>query len=173
MIWFFCVWLFFLKVRAFLMQPMEGVVLQTYGQGNGPTARLDLMEALREANDRGVIMINITQCARGTVTPAYEVGQVWRLLYTLHWASRLRIHHSLTSYFSGSDQTYPADYNFLLSLFIRNFFLESFLRLYIEVQIACVKVVIMVFTMISGVEVCLSIIGVFCYTSDSLRFALS
>lgn len=65
-----------LKVRAFLQKPMEGVVLQTYGQGNGPTARLDLMEALREACARGVIMINITQCARGAVMPVYAVGQV-------------------------------------------------------------------------------------------------
>ena len=55
---------------------MQGVVLQTYGQGNGPDSRTDLMEVLKEACDRGVIIVNTTQCARGIVSPAYAVGKV-------------------------------------------------------------------------------------------------
>jgi len=54
---------------------MEGVVLQTYGQGNGPTARADIMSALRDATDRGIIIINTTQCSRGAVSAVYAVGQ--------------------------------------------------------------------------------------------------
>lgn len=64
-----------LQVRAFLQPPMEGVVLQTYGQGNGPTARADIMAALKDACDRGVIIVNTTQCSRGVVSPMYAVGK--------------------------------------------------------------------------------------------------
>ena len=49
--------------------------MQTYGQGNGPTARADIMGALREATERGVIIVNTTQCSRGVVSPMYAVGK--------------------------------------------------------------------------------------------------
>ena len=55
---------------------MRGVVLQTYGAGNGPAARKDLMDALKEASDRGVIIINCTQCSIGGVSALYSVGKV-------------------------------------------------------------------------------------------------
>ena len=55
---------------------MMGVVLQTYGQGNAPDMRKDLLEVMREACDRGVIVVNITQCAKGNVSPIYAVGKV-------------------------------------------------------------------------------------------------
>ncbi|KAK2706542.1 L-asparaginase-like isoform X1 [Artemia franciscana] len=61
-------------VKSFLAEPMHGVVLQTYGAGNIPSSRPDLMEALREATERGVIIINITQCAKGAVAALYETG---------------------------------------------------------------------------------------------------
>ncbi|XP_013774495.1 L-asparaginase-like [Limulus polyphemus] len=61
-------------VRAFLMPPIEGVVLQTYGVGNGPTNRKDLLDELRQATRRGVIIVNCTQCNSGLVDPAYETG---------------------------------------------------------------------------------------------------
>jgi hypothetical protein len=63
-------------VRTFLQPPVQGVVLQTYGAGNGPDARKDLLAVCREATDRGVIVINCTQCARGVVTAAYATGKV-------------------------------------------------------------------------------------------------
>jgi len=54
---------------------MEGVVLQTYGHGNWPTILLDMMQVLRQACDNGLIIINTTQCSRGTVSPIYAVGK--------------------------------------------------------------------------------------------------
>ncbi|KAK2165000.1 hypothetical protein LSH36_56g02010 [Paralvinella palmiformis] len=63
-------------VQSFLHPPMEGVVLQTYGAGNGPTAREDLIDVLKEASDAGIIIVNITQCAKGTVSPVYEAGKI-------------------------------------------------------------------------------------------------
>ncbi|XP_076604577.1 60 kDa lysophospholipase isoform X2 [Chaetodon auriga] len=63
-------------VRAFLQRPMEGVVMETYGSGNAPDNRSDLLDELKKATDAGVIIINCTQCLRGTVSPSYATGQV-------------------------------------------------------------------------------------------------
>ncbi|XP_030213255.1 60 kDa lysophospholipase [Gadus morhua] len=63
-------------VRSFLQLPMEGVVLETYGTGNAPDNRPDLLAEMKEATDRGVIIINTTQCLRGTVSKVYATGEV-------------------------------------------------------------------------------------------------
>uniref|UniRef100_A0AAQ5XIJ9 asparaginase n=1 Tax=Amphiprion ocellaris TaxID=80972 RepID=A0AAQ5XIJ9_AMPOC len=63
-------------VRAFLQPPMQGVVLETYGSGNAPDNRPDLLEELKKATDSGVIIINCTQCLRGTVSASYATGKV-------------------------------------------------------------------------------------------------
>jgi lysophospholipase len=64
------------QVELFLRPPIEGVVLQTYGTGNGPSARTDIITAFREATERGVIIVNITQCLMGSVTTSYATGKV-------------------------------------------------------------------------------------------------
>ncbi|XDV11872.1 hypothetical protein PO909_000674, partial [Leuciscus waleckii] len=61
-------------VKKFL-QKMDGIVLETYGSGNAPDNRPDLLDAIRKATKRGLIMINCTQCLRGTVTATYATGQ--------------------------------------------------------------------------------------------------
>lgn len=54
-------------VRAILAIPnLKGVVLETFGAGNAPSDQW-LLEALREATDRGVIIVNKTQCTSGSV----------------------------------------------------------------------------------------------------------
>lgn len=63
------------SVKAFLQAPMGGVVLETYGSGNGPDNRPDLLAELKKATDSGVIMINCTQCLKGTVSATYATGQ--------------------------------------------------------------------------------------------------
>lgn len=62
-------------IRAYLHPPMQGVVLQTYGAGNIPNVRKDLIEELQEASKRGVIIVNITQCLQGSVSSEYETGR--------------------------------------------------------------------------------------------------
>ncbi|KAL2095470.1 hypothetical protein ACEWY4_010189 [Coilia grayii] len=62
-------------VRAFLQPPMEGIVLETYGSGNAPDSRTDLLSEFRKATERGVIIINCTQCLRGSVTTSYATGK--------------------------------------------------------------------------------------------------
>lgn len=59
-------------LKQFLSPP--GVVLETFGAGNAPQ-RADLMQTLREACDRGVVIVNISQCSKGTVSDAYETGR--------------------------------------------------------------------------------------------------
>jgi lysophospholipase len=61
-------------VRAFLMPPIRGVVLETFGAGNAPQ-RADLIQSLKEACDRGVVVVAISQCAKGSVSDAYESGR--------------------------------------------------------------------------------------------------
>lgn len=61
-------------VQAFLAPPIKGVILHTYGAGNGPTAQKGLLAAIQEASDRGVIIVNCSQCPNGHVESAYETG---------------------------------------------------------------------------------------------------
>jgi lysophospholipase len=61
--------------RAFLQPPIRGIILVTFGAGNMPNNRPDLFAVLEEAVHRGVIIVNISQCTRGTVTDAYAVGR--------------------------------------------------------------------------------------------------
>ncbi|XP_047740509.1 L-asparaginase 1 [Hyalella azteca] len=62
------------SVRAFL-SPVKGAVLQTYGAGNIPSNRTDILEVLQAAAARDVLIINITQCMHGGVEPIYETGE--------------------------------------------------------------------------------------------------
>lgn len=61
-------------MRAFLQPPIQGVVLQTYGAGNAPSNRKDILNEFRQATERGVLIVNITQCTNGKVDPSYETG---------------------------------------------------------------------------------------------------
>ena len=58
----------------FLRPPLEGLVLETYGTGNGPE-RADILAVLRDAVARGVLILNVTQCPRGEVRADYQVGR--------------------------------------------------------------------------------------------------
>lgn len=63
-------------VRSVLEAPgIRGVVLETYGSGNAPTSSW-FMKALKDAIDRGVVVINVTQCLAGNVEMwRYETGR--------------------------------------------------------------------------------------------------
>ncbi|KGL73377.1 60 kDa lysophospholipase, partial [Tinamus guttatus] len=62
-------------VKAFLQPPIEGIVLETYGSGNAPNNRADLLQELKKATEREVVILNCTQCLRGSVTTVYATGQ--------------------------------------------------------------------------------------------------
>ncbi|XP_037029683.1 L-asparaginase [Bradysia coprophila] len=65
-------------IKAFLNPPIMGVVLQTFGAGNIPSNRADIIDELKSATDRGAIIVNCTQCASGAVKEIYETGSVLR-----------------------------------------------------------------------------------------------
>ncbi len=50
-----------------LQEPLEGLVLETYGAGNAPTRDPRLLAELAAAVARGVVVVNTTQCLRGRV----------------------------------------------------------------------------------------------------------
>lgn len=56
------------------MPPIRGVVLETFGAGNAPQ-RADMMQVLKDACDRGVVVVAISQCSKGSVSDAYETGR--------------------------------------------------------------------------------------------------
>ncbi|XP_020937234.1 60 kDa lysophospholipase isoform X2 [Sus scrofa] len=60
-------------VRAFLQPPLKGVVLETFGSGNGPT-KAGLLQELRAAAERGLVIVNCTHCLQGAVTSTYGAG---------------------------------------------------------------------------------------------------
>lgn len=60
--------------HAFSAPDLKGVVLKTYGAGNAPTDA-DFLETVRDAVDRGVVIVNVSQCDNGMVDPLrYETG---------------------------------------------------------------------------------------------------
>jgi lysophospholipase len=62
-------------VRAFFAPHILGVVLETYGSGNAPTNRTDLLDIIKEACDNGIVVVNCSQCKKGLVTDIYATGK--------------------------------------------------------------------------------------------------
>jgi L-asparaginase len=54
-------------VRNVLRPPLQGLVLEAYGVGNGPDQNVEFLGALAEATARGVVIVDCTQCLEGTV----------------------------------------------------------------------------------------------------------
>ena len=62
-------------VRNVLRPPLQGLVLEAYGVGNGPDQDRDFIDTLTDATKRGVVIVDCTQCLEGTVDLAeYAAG---------------------------------------------------------------------------------------------------
>lgn len=63
-------------LRHMLETPgLKCAVIETFGSGNAPTAQ-PFLDALKEAKDRGVHLVNVTQCVRGRVQMGrYEASE--------------------------------------------------------------------------------------------------
>ncbi|GHT62456.1 L-asparaginase 1 [Bacteroidia bacterium] len=63
-------------LRATINIPhLKGIVLETYGAGNAPTEKW-FLDIIREGVDKGIIIVNVTQCASGSVDMSrYESGR--------------------------------------------------------------------------------------------------
>ncbi len=56
----------------------KGLVLVSYGSGNVPTNQQHLMDTLHQANQQGIIMVNVSQCAGGHVSNSYAASKPLR-----------------------------------------------------------------------------------------------
>jgi L-asparaginase len=55
--------------------PVRGLVIEAYGAGNGPSEDVNFLAAIEAATSRGVVVVVVTQCVRGSVQPgAYAAG---------------------------------------------------------------------------------------------------
>ncbi len=60
-----------------LSSDIQGLVLMTYGMGNAQSDNPNLLKVLKHYSDQGLIIVNCTQCYRGSVDmTSYETGRV-------------------------------------------------------------------------------------------------
>ncbi|WP_133406982.1 asparaginase [Parashewanella tropica] len=61
-------------INNILLQPVKALIIRSFGVGNAPESP-ELLSLLKEANDRGIILVNLTQCFQGRVNMAgYATG---------------------------------------------------------------------------------------------------
>ncbi|WP_431021783.1 asparaginase [Erwinia rhapontici] len=66
-------------VRNFLQQPVKALILRSYGVGNAPQNK-EFLQELKEASDRGIVVVNLTQCMSGKVNMGgYATGNALAL----------------------------------------------------------------------------------------------
>ncbi len=62
-------------LERMLAPPVAALVLQGYGAGNAPVGLPGFVETLAAASARGVVIVNVSQCAQGRVDPGlYATG---------------------------------------------------------------------------------------------------
>lgn len=62
-------------MASVLSQPVNAFILQTYGTGNGPDSDRELLDTFAKASDQGKLIVNLTQCTRGSVQQeSYAAG---------------------------------------------------------------------------------------------------
>ncbi|EAR97237.1 L-asparaginase, type I protein (macronuclear) [Tetrahymena thermophila SB210] len=53
----------------------KAIIIETYGAGNIPINRPELMQMLQEAYDQGKVIVNLSQCYKSKVESIYETGR--------------------------------------------------------------------------------------------------
>ncbi|EFR01362.1 lysophospholipase [Nannizzia gypsea CBS 118893] len=57
------------------LEGLRGLVLETFGAGNAPSGQDNRMtKVLADAIKRGIVIVNVTQCLSGSVSPVYATG---------------------------------------------------------------------------------------------------
>ena len=63
-------------IASVLGEATKAVVILSYGSGNIPSNRPEFIQELKKATDKGIIILNITQCEKGGASDDYECGRV-------------------------------------------------------------------------------------------------
>ena len=61
-------------VKAFFYPGIQGVVLETFGAGNAPSNRPDILQILHDACTEGIVIVNCSQCKKASVVAMYQTG---------------------------------------------------------------------------------------------------
>ncbi len=56
--------MFHVKVANLLKEPLQGVILRSYGAGNAPAKKKELAQLLEQAVARGVVVVVCSQCPK-------------------------------------------------------------------------------------------------------------
>ncbi len=62
-------------LSAAITDNAKGLVLVSYGSGNVPVNHQAFMQTLKQANEQGIIMVNVSQCAGGHVSNSYAASK--------------------------------------------------------------------------------------------------
>ena len=60
--------------KNILQQPVKALIIRTFGVGNAPESK-ELLDVLSDANEKGIVLVNLTQCLQGRVNMSgYATG---------------------------------------------------------------------------------------------------
>ena len=58
-----------------LRRPLKALILESFGDGNGPSRNQGFVECIRDACQAGIVILNLSQCGHGSIRQtAYETG---------------------------------------------------------------------------------------------------
>ncbi len=98
---------------------LKGIIIETYGAGNGPTQKW-FLELLERANKRNIILLNVTQCNAGSVKMGlYKTSEAFQSLGVI----------------SGKDMITEAAVTKMMFLFAQNFTKKQ-IEYYMQANIA-------------------------------------
>ncbi|XPF95089.1 asparaginase [Colwellia sp. RE-S-Sl-9] len=61
-------------LKNIIQQPVKALIIRSYGVGNAPQDK-DLLDCIKKASDNGIIIVNCSQCIKGTVNmDGYATG---------------------------------------------------------------------------------------------------
>jgi L-asparaginase len=61
-------------IKNIIKQPVKALIIRSYGVGNAPQNQA-MLECLKQANDDGIVIVNCSQCIKGTVNmKGYATG---------------------------------------------------------------------------------------------------
>ena len=63
-------------IQSATQAPTKAVIIMSYGAGNIPSLQKEFLQELKAASDRGVVIVNITQCVVGSTSAEYECGKI-------------------------------------------------------------------------------------------------